>query len=924
MQLTMSRWNWKVILLSIAGVIAAVCIAAAIWFFMVTQDLPSEEQLANYEPPIMSRVHAGDGALVAEFATQHRVYVPSEDLPDLLIQAFISAEDKDFFNHSGIDLWGMFRGAVLNPLTGKRATGGSTITQQVVKNMLVGDERSIDRKVREAVLAMRIENMLTKEEILELYMNEIYLGGRSYGVGAAALNYFGKSLSQLTIAECAMLAGLPQAPGRVNPYLNPEAAIERRNYVIGRMLANNHISQADADKAMAEQLTVVDRLNTAENQASGYYVEQLRRELLIMEITRLAAEAGRMPKDATQATFRALSANEQKSLREQFEAEAMKTFYEGGLSIRSTLDSNLQLIAQTALRAGLESYDRRHGWRGPIDTIAVTEEFGKALTDYANAKDNRPKISVGGNDWQIAVVRTVSKEAVRLGLSSGDTGTLHADDVKWAAPFKREGATGLKVGDIIFVSRQATPDITSQLITDYGVPKKTAANAPWRLRQVPAVQGGLIAMDPHTGRVLAMSGGYSFQRSSYNRVIQARRQPGSAFKPFVYAAAFESIDPQTLAERPETKGYKWTPGSRLPDIPYVSCTVLAGKETCYKPANYSEKFYGLTPLRIGVEKSYNAITVRLASEIGFEKVSEIGERMGIYDKLPAYEAMSLGAGETTPMRMALAYAEVVNGGKQVAPIMFDRIQNRYGETIYKTDERECAGCSAEWTRGLTPPTLADQRKQVMDPVTAYQVVSILEGAVQRGTGGTIRSVGKSVAAKTGTTNDQFDAWTVGFSPNLVVAVWVGFDQPRDMGNGESGGRVAAPIFRDFMLAALKDKPDVSFRIPDGVELVEVDADTGCLPDSSTRLVILEAFRPGSGPMSTCEPSVGADGYRVDFSSMAAGDEVATSTRDGQTVSQPDGQQPVLPVDPNVPVDPSAPLTPVPPRDDDLTFDDGTF
>ena len=915
----MSRWNWKVILLSIAGVVGFVFVASIIWFFVVTQDLPSEEQLANYEPPIMSRVHAGDGALVAEFATQHRVYVPSEDLPDLLVQAFISAEDKDFFNHSGIDLWGMFRGAVLNPLMGRDQAGGSTITQQVVKNMLLDNTKSVERKVREAVLAMRIENMLTKDQILELYMNEIYLGGRSYGVGAAALNYFGKSLSQLTIAESAMLAGLPQAPGRVNPYLNPEAAVERRNYVIGRLLANNYISKEDAETAMAEKLVVVDRLNTAENQASGYYVEQLRRELLVIEMTRLAVAAGKLPEGATEAVFKALPAAQQKSLREEFEAEAMKAFYEGGLSIRSTLDSNLQLIAQTALRAGLESYDRRHGWRGPIDTIKVDEEFGKALTEYANVKDNRPKISVGGNDWQLAVVRSVSKDNVRLGLSSGETGSLSTDDAKWAAPFKREGGgTGLKAGDLIFVSRNATPDITTQLITDYGVPKKVAANAPWRLRQVPEVQGALVAMDPHTGRVLAMSGGYSFQRSQLNRVIQARRQPGSAFKPFVYAAALEAQDPATGA-------YKWTPSYRLLDSPYVSCQIRdGGKETCYKPTNYSEQFYGLTTMRVGVEKSRNAMTVRLASEIGFEKVSAIGERLGMYDKLPAYEAMSLGAGETTPMRMAIAYAALVNGGKQVQPVMFDRIQNRYGETAFKTDRRDCSGCSAEWKAGLAPPSLADERKQVMDPVTAYQIVSILEGAVKRGTGTTIKSVGKSIAAKTGTTNDQFDAWTVGFSPNLVVAVWVGFDQPRDMGNGESGGRVAAPIFRDFMLAALKDKPDVSFRMPGAVEQFEVDADTGCLPDASTREVITETFRPGSGPTESCAPSVGADGYRVDFSSIAAGDEVAASTPNGQVVSQPgDGTQSNLPTDPNVPVDPTAPLTP-PPSDEDLTFDDGTF
>jgi penicillin-binding protein 1A len=483
--------------------------------------------------------------------------------------------------------------------------------------------------------------------------------------------------------------------------------------------------------------------------------------------------------------------------------------------------------------------------------------------------------------------------------------------VKWAANFKRkEGGTGLKAGDVIFVAGEPTPDITVQLITDYGVPKKRAANAPWRLRQVPAIQGALVAMDPHTGRILAMTGGYSFVSSKFNRAIQAKRQPGSSFKPFVYAAAMETPDPATGL-------YKWTPSYRVLDTPYVSCQTIAGEETCYKPQNYSEQFYGLTPLRIGVEKSRNAMTVRLASEIGFDKVSAIGERLGIYDELPPYESMALGAGDTTLMRMAVAYAETVNGGKQVHPVMFDRIQNRYGKTVYRTDQRACQGCATEWKGGLVPPVLADDRQQVLDPITAYQVVSILEGAVQRGTGTTIRSVGKPIAAKTGTTNDQFDAWTMGFSPDLVAGVWVGFDTPRDMGTGESGGRVAAPIFRDFMLAALKDRPAVTFRVPNGVEHVEVDADTGCQPGPDTRLIITEAFRPGSAPTDRCEAPIGADGYRVDFSKVAAGDETASATRDGQVTSQP--------VDPTQPVDPNNPQQPVePPKDEDLTFDDGTF
>jgi len=884
MQLTMPRWNWKTIFVSAASLIGIVVVAFGAWFIIVTQNLPSEEQLRNYEPPIMSRVHAGDGKLVAEFATEHRVYVPSEELPEQLVQAFISAEDKSFFEHSGIDLWGMFRGTVLNAVQGKRMTGGSTITQQVVKNMLTGDERSVERKVREAVLAMRIEGQLTKDQILELYMNEIYLGGRSYGVGAAALNYFGKSLGDLTLAENAMLAGLPQAPGRVNPLLNPEAALKRRDYVIGRMLENGYIDKAAAEAAYAEPLKTFNRLNSDENLASAYYVEELRKEILAL---------------GEQRKLEGINSRE----------DASKALLGGGLSIRSTLDSNLQLIAQTALRAGLESYDRRHGWRGPVGTIEVGDDFGASLKSFANNKDNHEKIAGAGNDWQLAVVRSVSRESVRLGLDGGETGTLHADDVKWASSFKRDGGgTGLKAGDVIFVSGQPTPDITVQLITEYGVPKNRAANAPWRIRQVPAVQGALVAMDPHTGRVLAMTGGYSFEASKFNRAIQAKRQPGWAFKPFVYAAAMETPDPATGL-------YKWTPSYRVLDTPYVSCD--PNQDKCYRPTNYSEQFYGLTPLRVGVEKSRNAMTVRLASEIGFEKVSAIGERMGIYDQLPAYESMALGAGDTTLMRMAVAYAELVNGGRQVQPVMFDRIQNRYGKSVYRTDQRACAGCSAEWQSGLTPPVLADERKQVIDPVTAYQIVSILEGTVQRGTATTVRSVGKPVAAKTGTTNDQFDAWTMGFSPDLVAGVWVGFDKPRDMGNGESGGRVAAPIFRDFMLAALKDRPAVTFRVPNGVEHVEVDADTGCQPGPDTRQVITEAFRPGSAPTERCSAPVGADGYRVDFSKMTAGDEASLSGANGQVVSQPD-QVPA--VDPNIPSQPVEP----PKTDDELTFDDGTF
>ncbi len=854
-------------------------LAAGTWFLMVTQDLPSEKELANYEPPITSRVHAGDGKLVAEFASEHRVYVPSEELPDQLIQAFISAEDKTFFEHSGINLWGMFRGTVVNALQGKRITGGSTITQQVVKNMLVGNERSVDRKVREAVLAMRIENQLDKNEILELYMNEIYLGGRSYGVGAAALNYFGKSLGDLTLAECAMLAALPKAPGSVNPYNNPDAAVDRRNWVIDRMVVNGYVEASAGEAAKAEPLKTVARLDTDENQAAAYYVEELRRE-----ITRLG-EDKKLDGFGTKK-------------------EAQKAFWEGGLSIRSTLDSNLQLIAQTTLRAGLETYDRRHGWRGPIGRLDGVENAQEALKAFANSDEGKKAVGGSGNTWMLAIVKS-AKDPVKLDLADGTQGTLLAADVKWASTGKREGGTGLKPGDVIFVSREGTPDVTSQLITDYAAPKKPEQGAAWRLRQIPQVEGAIIAMDPHTGRVLAMSGGYSFKKSEYNRAVQAARQPGSSFKPFVYLAALEN---------------GWTPSHRVLDAPYVSCDPTQAE--CYKPSNYSEQFYGLQTLRFGIEKSKNAMTVRLAGDVGLDKMSEIGNRLKIYDNLPPYEAMSLGAGETTPLRMVTAYAAMVNGGREVRPVLLDRIQNRYGQTVFRTDDRGCDGCQTEWRQGMEPPAFEDRRKQVIDPVSAYQMVSILEGTVERGTATTARSVGKPLGAKTGTTNDFIDAWTVGFSPDLVVAVWVGFDKPRKMGEGESGGRIAAPMFRDFMLAALKDKPALPFRVPEGVRLVEVDAESGCLPSPDTRLIILEAFKPGTEPMERCQPGYTADGYRMDYSQIAAGDEMVSSTTT-PPVEQPaptgflgEGQQPL---DPNQPQPPQPQQPP-----GELTVRDGIF
>jgi penicillin-binding protein 1A len=860
------------IVIGVLGSGALVLVLFFGWILYLMQGLPSADQLANYEPPITSRIHAGDGHLVAEFANQHRIYVPSDELPQQLVEAFISAEDKSFFEHSGVDWWGVLRGTLGNAIRFKRMAGGSTITQQVVKNMLVGSDRSITRKVRELILAQRVEKQFSKQQILELYMNEIYLGGPSYGVGAASLAYFGKSLGDLTLAESATLGGLPQRPGEANPYNHPDAAIRRRNYVLDRMAANGYVTKAEAEKAKAEPLKTVDRLDTDENQAAAYYVEEVRRDIL------------RLGQEKKLAGF-------------ENEKAATKGFYEGGLSIRSTLDTNLQLIAQTALQAGLQGYDHRHGWRGPLGNVATGGDVARTLTDFANDKVNRPKLAGAGADWELAMVRSAAKDTVGLTLADGTKASLAAEDAKWA----NSGKKSFKAGDVVFVSHTPTPDPTTQFITEYGVKKKYAANAPWRLRQIPAVEGALVAMDPHTGRVLAMAGGYSFARSQFNRVVQAKRQPGSSFKPFVYAAAFEN---------------GWTPAKRVLDAPFVDCSDTT-QDKCYKPENYEQNFYGLATLRFGVEESRNTMTVRLATDMGLNKVSEMGERMGLYDHLAPYQSMALGAGETTPLRMVTGYASFVNGGKQVRPILIDRIQNRYGKTVYKTDDRACDGCMATWQDGLAPPTLADPRKQLLDPIVAYQITSILEGVVQRGTGVEPKKVGKTLGVKTGTTNDYTNAWMMGFSPNLVLGVWVGFDDGHSLGAGETGSRAAGPIFRDFMMAALKDTPDLPFRIPRGVSLVEVDLDTGCLPGPDSRVVILESFKPGTEPTERCKTAPGE--YKVDFSNVRDGDEqVGVSTPPADGTPAPSGnlaaQLPQLPGQAQIP-----PQTPTEPNIKDGIF-----
>ncbi len=797
------RWGRRGL---IAGLVIGVIGLIAIWayFAALSRDVPSIEKLRQYEPPVTSRVHAGDGTLVAEFADQHRVFVPYESIPEHVVQAFVAAEDKNFFKHDGLDYAGITRGAVnsaKNKITGEGGLqGGSTITQQVAKNMLLTRDQNLERKAKEAIVAQRMEKEFTKEQILELYLNEIYLGGQSYGVGSAALNYFNKSLPELNLSEAAILASLAKAPSDVNPYRRPERLIERRNYVLGRMLEDGYITKEQADEARAMPLTTTQRLRGPEYAAATYFVQELRRELIA--------------------------------------AYGEETLEQGGLSIRSTLDTRLQLAAAQALQNGLIAYDRRHGWRGPITTLPVDDKAVEALKAV--------KLPGGYGTWEAALVTRVGERSADLLLTDGATIKLPAEEIKWAQTYSPEtGKPGLQVGHVVLaeLKRQkldaSEAGAPAQPATDQdGNPAAAPPAAPVMvpvgnatLRQVPEVDGALVALDPHTGRILAMQGGFSFFKSSFNRVTQASRQPGSSFKPFVYAAALE-------------KGY--TPSSRLLDAPFVSYDPSTRKY--WSPKNYTAgQSYGLVTMRVALEKSLNMVTARVAQDIGMQAVSDLAQRTGVYEKLPPYAAMSLGAGETALIELVRGYATFVNGGRKITPTLLDRVQDRYGRTLFRHDKRPCEGClAADWS-GEPPPILPDTREQVLDPIVAYQVTHMLEGVVERGTARRAQRVGKPLAGKTGTTDDYRDAIFVGFSPDLVVGVRIGFDDNRSLGEGEAGGAVAVPIFTEFMDKALEGQPPTPFRIPPGVRLVSVDARTGVPVNGSGQGIILEAFRPGTEP-----------------------------------------------------------------------------
>jgi penicillin-binding protein 1A len=759
--------------------------AAAIYLNSVMKDLPDYEVLANYAPPVTTRVHAGDGQLIAEFARERRLYLPIQAIPDRVKAAFISAEDKNFYTHPGLDIQGLARAIVVNLQnigSGRRPVGASTITQQVAKNFLLSSDQTFSRKAKEAILSLRIEQAYSKDRILELYLNEIFFGMNSYGIASAALTYFDKPVTELSIAECAYLASLPKGPANYNPFRHPQAALERRNWVIDRMVENGYVSKEDGDAAKPQPLGINVRKTGAYLFASEYFAEDVRRQII--------GQYGE------------------------------KALYEGGLSVRTSLDPRMQVFARKALQDALISYDVKRGFHGLIDHISVSEDWGPALAKVDPLRDMP--------EWKLAVILDTDASGADIGLrppidAAGkvdpkrERGHIDADTMRWAYRSAKVGvaraksaADAFKTGDVVYV--EAVEGKPGQYL----------------LRQPPKVQGGLVAMDPKTGRVLAMVGGFSYAQSEFNRATQAMRQPGSSFKPFVYAAAMDN-------------GY--TPASVVLDAPFE--LVSGGK--VWKPENYGGTFGGPSTLRRGIEQSRNLMTIRLADDMGMNTVAEYAERFGIYDHMLPVLAMALGSGETTVLRMVAGYSVLANGGKQIKPTLIDRIQDRNGKTIYKHEDRVCQNCNvADWDN-QEEPVIDDNREQVLDPMTAYQITSMMQGVIQRGTAAGQVKLDRDVAGKTGTTNDEKDAWFVGYTPDLVTGVYIGYDNPTPMGRGATGGHLAAPVFNEFMQEADKDIPASKFIVPEGMKMIAVNRKTGMQAQQGDPEAIVEAFKPGTGP-----------------------------------------------------------------------------
>jgi penicillin-binding protein 1A len=761
-------------------------------FWIYGRDLPSHESLAQYAPPTISRIYSGEGRMIDEFAEERRIFAPIEDIPELIQNAFVSAEDKNFWTHKGYDPMGMLA-AARDAAMGKRLRGASTITQQVMKNFLLSSDRSAERKVKELILASRLEASLTKPKILELYLNEIFLGQNSFGVAAASQTYFNKPLSDLDAAEAATLASFPQAPSDLHPVRAKKQLTQRRNYVLREMFQNGYIDEATYRFSVDEPLKSVQNGDyepfRAQLPPRDYFTDEIRRQLS----------------------------------RDFGEEE----FFGGGLTIRATVVPAMQDEAAAALRAGLERFDRNLGvWRGtgrtiPADKLGTEADWRAALAEVKVARD------IAG--WHPAVVLATEGGSARIGIEGvaedADGHFIPAEDVTWARKRQADGKLGPKakkagdlvsVGDVVFV-RAMTKDADGSFIR-------------WTLRQIPEVQGAFMAMDVETGRVIAMQGGFSYQNSVFNRATQATRQPGSTFKPFVYAAALDS---------------GFTPATIIIDAPIEVNT----PQGVWRPQNAGNSYYGPAPLRTGIEQSRNLMTVRLAQEVGMDTIAGYAERFGVYDRMNRVLAAALGSDETTLFRMVSAYAMFANGGRRVEPTLVDRVQDRWGKTIYKHDQRLCEDCAAPRLPAGLGPTIVSNRERMIDPITAYQLTSMLEGVVQRGTAAKAVNLPVPVAGKTGTTNDAKDVWFIGFTSNVVAGCYIGYDRPRSMG-GASGGGICAPVFQQFMSRAVKTYGGGKFDVPPGGHFIKIDRFSGARlsDDASGPNVVAEYFRDGEDPV----------------------------------------------------------------------------
>ncbi len=746
----------NILLISTAIVLlTGVLIVGVLWSY--SNDIPDYKFLKNYKPPVSSKVYSGEGELVADFSKEKRVFVPYSSIPKNVINAFLSAEDKNFFSHPGVDAKGVLRAVVnniSNIISSERLEGASTITQQVAKNFLLTNEVSINRKIKEAILAFRIERALSKERILELYLNQIYLGSGAYGIAAASLEYFDKSIRDINYSEAALLAALPKAPSRYNPYRDIEVAKFRRNLVLKNLLDNNYIT-SEWYKKLKNKEIILSKNKKIYLEDAQYFIEDVRKNVI-----------------------------------KNFTYDKV---YKQGFNINTPINLEFQKIATNSLRNGLISYDQRKGWRGPLTSKIYKSNWNKDLKKFNLEKSI---------DWSLAIVKKINKFSAEIETEDKIQGVIEYKDISWT---KKEFKNLFQLGDIIYV-------------------KKISDNK-FSLQQLPKINGGIVVMDPYTGRILALSGGFSFKKSEFNRATQANRQPGSAFKPFVYALALEN---------------NYTPTSLVLDAPIV---LDQGDDLkMWKPENYGKKFYGPSTLRTGLEKSRNLMTVRIAQKLGVERIVNFSKDLKIYENPEELLSISLGSAETTLINLTSAYSAFVNGGKLVEPILIDRIQDSEGNTIYNNNLRQCIDCDQISYLSNDYPKIQNNYKQIFSPETAYQMTSILEGAVQRGTGKKLRDLNLNIAGKTGTTNKNTDTWFIGFTSNLLVGVYVGSDDPSPLGKYETGSKTALPIFKDFIKQVVKKSDARPFKAAEDTIMMVVDPKTGQKAKFSTKNTIIEVFK----------------------------------------------------------------------------------